>query len=331
MNNTKEHTKVCGIDVSKHWFDAYVLGDIKSKRYKNNNEGHSKLLKHLKSKVVMRAVMESTGGYERSLAEFLFENSFVVSVVNPAKVRAFSKAKGIHAKTDLVDAKLLALFGEELNPGQTELPSDWLQGLRNLVSRRRQLQELQAIEKNHLKAPLISEFERESIEISIKSIKNQVKLYDEQIVSKIKSDESSSKVFDLLCSFKGIGAISASVIIAYVPELGVLDRKKIAAIVGLVPYEKSSGLKLNGRGSIYGGRKQVRDSLYMAVISAIRTNRLIKRHYLNLKSKGKPHKVAIIACMRKMLITLNAIARDEKPWDEQRFTINKQEYGALAK
>jgi transposase len=323
MNNSKNN--YCGIDVSKDWYDAYSYNNEKLKSFSNNSKGHNELIKFIGKKKNNHIIMEYTGGYENSLSKKLWESDIKFSIIHPNKVRSFGKAEGVHAKTDFIDAKLLALFGVKMTPKITVLPEPKIESLKNLVARRRQLVDFMVMEKNHSKAPKVEAAQNKSISAIYKALEEEEKLVNKDILSLIEANSNLNHKYETLTSFKGIGAVAASTILAYLPELGELERNQIASLVGVAPYKKESGTKNSSSTSISGGRKIVRDVLYMCTITSIRSNEVIRQKYLNLLSKGKPKKVCIIACLRKIVITLNALIRDDELWDENKFSKSKEQ------
>lgn len=320
----------CGVDISKDWYDVRLSDKTETLRFNNKPEGHKKFINYLIKQEVTQCVMESTGGYERALGEALEEQSISFSVVAPTRARAFARAEGVHAKTDPIDAKLLCLFGEKLSPKLTTLPSETIKKVRACITRREQLVEMCAMEKNHLQAPLTTESGKNSIKAMIKMLKTTIKEVEKEIEQAIEADQQLKAKSELLRSFAGVGPVTASILLACLPELGQIDRKTVGAIVGVVPYKNNSGINDSERGRIYGGRKIIRDCLYMATMSAIQCNMYIRRNYQSLKSRGKPHKVVVVACMRKIIGALNAMVRDSKPWDENRFQLSKDNFASQA-
>jgi transposase len=229
-----------------------------------------------------------------------------------------------------MDAKLLCLFGEKLSPELTTLPSEAIKKVRSYITRREQLVEMCSMEKNHLQSPLTTESGKSSIKAMIKTLNSGIKEVEKEIEQVIESDQQLKAKFKLLESFAGVGPVTTSILLAYLPELGQIDRKTVGAIVGVVPFKNNSGVNDSERARIYGGRKIIRDCLYMATMSAIQHNMYIRRNYQSLKSRGKPHKVVVVACMRKIIGALNAMVRDSKPWDENRFQLSKGNFAIQA-
>jgi len=301
-----------GIDISKETLDVYhqVLG---YHSFENQGSGFSAFKKWIDSLQGVHVVLEATGGYQRQLIEFLEGVGVLYSVVNPKRVRDFAKARGVLAKTDKVDARVLADLGMTLAPEATNRPSRDVLDLNELTTRRAQLIDLLVQEKNRL------EHVQGSILKDIKSlvsfITRKIEKIDEEIDKLIARSKELKKKADLLQGVKGVGATVCAILLSKLPELGTLTGKQIASLVGLAPFADQSG-KLKGRRSIMGGREKVRSMLYMGTLSAIRSNPQIKAFYDRLVAKGKNKKLAITACMRKLLVILNAILRKETVWDK---------------
>ncbi len=257
-------------------------------------------------------VMEATGGLEVPVAAELVAADLPVTVMNPRQVRDFARAMGILAKTDVIDARVLALFADKVRPESRSLPDARMRALRELVTRRQQLVDMRTMESNRRRM-LRSERASTSIELILDTIETEIHNLDREIKKLITKSPIWQKKSDLLKSVPGIGNTTASLLVAALPELGKLNRRQIASLVGLAPMNRDSGT-LRGHRTIIGGRRMVRTALYMPTICAIRFNPLIKRFYDRLRTAGKPPKVAITACMRKLLILLNAIVRNNTPW-----------------
>jgi transposase len=253
--------------------------------------------------------MEGTGGLEKLVAMHLAKAALPVAVVNPRQTRNFALALGCLAKTDEIDAEVLARFAEATKPEPRFIPDDDRLELKELAHRRRQLLVMLNMEQNRLSRTWTAPA-RASIQAMIESLKLQLKQLDNEINRKIESSPIWRIQDDLLQGIKGVGAATASYLIASLPELGHLNRREIVSLVGLAPFNVDSG-KLRGRRSIRGGRSDVRKSIYMATLVACRWNPTIKAFYEKLLAAGKVKKVAIVACMRKLLIILNAIMKQE--------------------
>lgn len=308
---------VVGIDIAKQTFDAAIGIDGNIETFANDDGGHDALLAKLADKAVDLIVMEATGGLERDLACALQAAGYAVAVVNPRQARDFAKAMGYLAKTDRIDAKALAELAQVLSR-HTErerfvsvLPTPEQQTLQALVARRRQLVAMRVAE--HQRLSVSHAAARKSIEAMIEAIRAQLDEVEAALASHI--DTHHAELANRLASVRGIGPATTASLIAEVPELGRLSRREISALVGVAPFNRDSG-QMRGKRAIFGGRGQVRRSLYMAALVAIRFNAVIKRFYDHLVVAGKPKKVAIVACMRKLLTILNAMVRTGKSWDD---------------
>lgn len=310
-------TIVIGIDIAKHTFDAAigVTGPIKT--FANDDSGHEALLAELLGKEVELIAMEATGGLERNLACACQAAGFAVAVINPRQARDFAKAMGHLAKTDRIDARALAELAQVLNQHPererfvTVLPTHEQQVLQALVARRRQLVAMHVAERHRL--PVSHAVARKSIKAMIAAIRTQLDEVEAELAKHI--DTHHAELGRQLASVRGIGPATTATLIADVPELGHLSRRKISALIGLAPFNRDSG-QMRGKRAIFGGRAEVRSGLYMAALVAIRNNDVIKRFYERLVTAGKPKKVAIVACMRKLLTILNAMVRTGKSWDD---------------
>jgi transposase len=302
-----------GIDVSKKWLDIAVLPSGETWRTENNEAGIGILLQKLEplKREIQRIIAEATGGYEAMAVAQLYTARFPISRVNPGRVREFARSVGQLAKTDKLDAKILARFGEAVQPALTCLPTQEEQALSALVERRKQLLDIQTAEKNRLDlAPLQL---HTSLKDHLQWLKRELKKLDKEIEQFIDSRPEFKHKNGLLQSVPGIGKTTAAKLIADVPELGKCDRKEIAALIGTAPFNHDSGYK-KGKRSIQGGRADVRQILYMATLAATRFNPVIKAFYNRLRQAGKKNKVALVACMRKLITILNAIVARQIPW-----------------
>lgn len=306
-----------GIDVAKAHVDVWVLG-VKSdaQRFDNDAEGHSVLAALLRPLGVGLVVMEATGGYEAALACALQATGLPVAVVNPRQARNFAKSMGRLAKTDTVDARMLAELAavlvrrDDLARFLRPLADDRQQWLAALVTRRRQLLTMLHSERQRLQ--ITPQKLHPSIEAIVAAIKAQLDEIEAQMVDHV--SEYFGELDRLLQSASGIGPVASATLIAELPELGRLNRREIAALVGVAPMANDSG-NSKGRRRVQGGRFEIRRVLYMATLTAARYNPAIKAFYERLKAAGKLPKVALIACMRKLLTTLNAMVRTSKHWD----------------
>ncbi len=302
-----------GIDVSKAWLDVAVEASGEYWRVENNDRsiiGLSKRLLELKPKCI---VVEATGGYEAKLVKGLCEDQLPVARVNPGRVRRFAQGLNWLAKTDKIDANLLSRFAEKANPRLIKLPTESEKRLVALVKRRKQVLDMLVSEHNRLETadPDISPYIQESIIM----LQKQVDELDQAIRSLIDHTPDLKGKCDLLLSVPGVGAVTASTLTSQLPELGTCNRKEIATLVGVAPFSHDSGKK-RGKRVIKGGRPAIRRVLYMATLSATRFNPIIRRFYDHLISIGKETKVALVACMRKLLTILNAMIRDHHCWNQ---------------
>ncbi len=310
-----------GIDVSKSHLDVAVYPSGEQHRWDNDDSGIEKLIKFVKSLPVALIVLESTGGYESLAASILSANALPVVVVNPRQVRSFAKATGKLAKTDQIDAHSIAHFASAVRPEQRQLKDEHMQLLTALNTRRRQIVSMLVAEKNRLyTAPKANQ---KNISQHIKWLEKNLDQIDKDIQKQIRNSPIWRENDDILRSYKGIGSVSSTTLLSDLPELGKLGSKKIAALAGLAPFNCDSG-QYRGRRRIWGGRSHVRKTLYMATISAKRFNPQIKAFYDRLTDSGKPHKVAMTACMRKMLITLNAMLKNKTYWSHEYKTLDFQ-------
>lgn len=300
-----------GIDVSKERLDVFVNVTGKAWSVSNSPKGWSELVQELVPLKPALVVLESTGGYEAQALAELYYAGLPVARVNPGRVREFAKSIGQLAKTDQLDARLLTRFAEAVRPEPARLADEDEQQLAALVNRRRQLLEMHVAEQNRLyTAP---QSMRERINYHLEWLKNEIRMLEAEIDDFIQGSPMWREKGDLLRSVPGVGGITAFTLLAELPELGTLDRKQIAALVGVAPLNRDSGRR-SGKRRIYGGRASVRTTLYMATLTAIRCNPVIRAFYHRLLKVGKVKKVAIVACMRKLLTILNAIVRHHLPW-----------------
>ena len=311
MAETTNSTNI-GIDVSKDWLDIVVLPNGETWRTENTAEKIGVLIKRLEKLNPERIVIEATGGYERLVTSMLYVAQLPVCRVNPRRVRYYARSVGQLAKTDKLDAKVLARFGEAVKPAFTKLPTEQEELLSALLTRREQLLAILVAERNRMgTAPTQI---RPSLNEHITWLKRQLKELDQEIASFINNTPELKEKDELLQEVEGVGKKTSAKLIADVPELGACDRKQIAALVGTAPYNQDSGNK-KGQRSISGGRPDVRSVLYMSTLTATRFNPVIKEFYQRLLKAGKKKKVALVACMRKLLTILNAILRDRKHWN----------------
>lgn len=300
-----------GIDVSKQHLDAAVAPTGQVWQVANDESGIAQLVSALQGLGVTLVVLEATGGLEVPLTAALTMAGVPVAVVNPRQARDFAKATGRLAKTDRIDAQVLARFAEAVKPEPRALPSEEAQELAALVARRRQLTEMLVMEQNRLtSAPYAL---RRELQAHVEWLKQRLKDNDEALRKLLKASPLWREKDNLLQSVPGVGPIASATLLARLPELGRLNRKQIAALVGVAPLNCDSG-KMKGQRHIWGGRADVREALYMAALTATRFNPALKSFYERLLKAGKPKKVALTAVMRKLLTMVNAMMRDNSPW-----------------
>lgn len=300
-----------GIDVAKDKLDVAELGQKATREALNTKRGITGLVKkmcQLKPKLI---VVEATGGYEEALVLSLFAAGLPVALVSPQRVRQYAKARGLLAKTDKLDAQNLAEYGKNIQPRLFVAKSEEGRRLSAIIGRRRQLADMQKAEKNRLRTAYLEM--RGSIQTVIDCLETEIKYLDAEMRKFMKEHADFGEREKLLRSAKSIGPVTAATLLADLPELGKLDRKQIAALVGVAPMNHDSGKK-RGYRKTKGGRPEVRSVLYMSALSAIRYNPTIKAQYEQLVKRGKEKKVAITACMHKMLTILNAMMRDQLPF-----------------
>ncbi len=301
-----------GIDVAKDKFDLAVDGQADVVTFANDAVGIALLIQRLGPMRPRLIVVEATGGYERAILHAALEASLPIARVQPGRVRHFAKAQGLLAKSDAIDARLLALYARCIQPAVTEKRSKNQLELNALLVLRRQLIDTRTAHTNQLKMA-DSDFVHKTLAKLLRQIHDRIKQVEKRIARLIDSDDDLAGRRDLLLSVPGVGKTTAATLAAQLPELGKIDRCQISALVGVAPYDRDSG-KWKGRRSIYAGRAAVRSVLYMATITAIRCNPTIRRFAERLKKAGKMPKVVITACMRKLLTILNAMARDSITW-----------------
>lgn len=300
-----------GIDISKTRLDVAIGQTGETWSAGNEAVGIEKTVEHLQRLEPRLVVVESTGGLEKTLLRALHQGHIRFALVNPRRVREFARSVGLLAKTDKLDARLLARFAEAIQPAPTPLPSEAEQLLSALIDRRCQLVDFRTAETNRLASahPAV----RPSIQQLLQELAKKITELEEQIEQLIAQQAAFQHKAELLRSVPGIGPMTSAVLLADLSELGRLDRKKLAALVGVAPFNNDSG-RHRGKRRTQGGRTTVRTVLYMATISASRFNPVIKAFYTQLLKRGKLKKVALVACMRKMLTILNAMIRTDTPW-----------------
>jgi transposase len=302
-----------GIDVSKAVLDVAVIPTEQKWSVANSHEGMQQLVQKLKELRVTLVVLEASGGLERRAVAALAGAGLAVVAVNPRQVRDFAKATGKLAKTDAIDAAVLALFAERIRPEPRPLKDAQVQELEALVVRRRQVVEMITAEKNRLSAAPPSKQVRTAIGRTIEWLQKQLDENDRDLEKAVNSSGIWREKEQLLRTVPGVGKVLSRTLLSHVPELGTLTRKQIAALIGVAPLNRDSGT-LTRRRCVWGGRAQVRQALYMSALVAARFNPVIRGFYERLVARGKLKKVALIACMRKLLTILNAMVSAKTPW-----------------
>jgi transposase len=316
VTSTTAKPQWVGIDVSKATLDVHVRPSEAHWQVANRQAAWDALAEQLSALAPERIVLEASGGYEAALVAVLVERELPVVVANPRQVRDFARAIGQFAKTDRIDAQVLARFGEAIQPEVRALPDATTRAIRALVSRRRQLQEMLTAEQNRLVSAAVQnapEPLRDQLGEHIDWLRRQLTDLDNDLRRQLQDSPVWRAREDLLRTIPGIGPVTSAALLSHVPELGQLDRKAIAKLVGVAPLNDDSGT-LHGRRHIWGGRSAVRATLYMAALVATRHNPSIRDFYTRLRRAGKAAKVALVACMRKLLVLCNSVLRAKTPW-----------------
>ncbi len=302
-----------GIDMAKQSFDVAGLEGTAVHKLPNSADGHQQLIALLPVPRTCLVVVESTGGYEQPLVIALATAEHLVAVVNPKQIRYYAKSRNVLAKTDRIDARIIADFARERQPLPKAYNADQ-EHLQALIVRRRQVVEHRTAERNRKHQTQFADVAR-SLQQSIDAATKEIRRLDKQILERVKSDDDWRERFERARSTPGVGATVAAGLVAELPELGQLSREKIASLAGLAPMNRDSGA-FRGQRRIQGGRSGVRRLLYMAVLSGLRRNPVIRRYYARLKQKGKSSQVAMTACMRKLLVILNTMFKNRTNWGE---------------
>ena len=300
-----------GIDVAKEELVVAVLPSGESFTEVNDERAVMRLVKRLSALRCERIVLEASGGYETLVVGALAAAGLPVAVVNPRQVRDFARAIGQLAKTDPLDARVIALYAERVQPPIRELPDEETRALRELCVRRQELIEMLLAERNRLR--LASPATRPEIAGHVDYLLKRIKQIDRDLDQAVRNSPLWRKKGELLTSVPGVGRVSRAVLLGLLPELGRLNRAESAALLGVAPYNRDSGA-LRGRRMIRGGRPRVRRVLYVATVAAVRCNPVLRAYYLRLRAAGKPIKVALVATMRKLITILNAILKTNTPW-----------------
>jgi transposase len=302
-----------GIDVAKHSLDVCLASEDRLFTIPNNAAGFRQLLDELPATGSCLVVIEATGGYQHRVVGALVAAGHTVAVVNPRQVRDFARSLGILAKTDRLDARVIARFGQHAQPRPVEIGSEKQGELRELVTRRRQLIELRTAEQNRLETTT-TKLVRKNVRHLIEELDKQIRQLEDAIGQLVESEPELSSKAALWESVPGVGPVTITSLLVDLPELGRLNRQQVAALVGVAPFNRDSG-KFHGRRAIWGGRSAVRSVLYMAALTARRFNPLIRAFAQRLEAAGKPFKVVLTACMRKLLVILNTIVKNNLPWN----------------
>lgn len=301
-----------GIDVSKAYLEIALGQEGSSLRVANDQAGIDDLLEKLQALPAELVVVEASGGFERPLAATLAASGIAVAVINPRQGRDFARATGRLAKTDRLDAKVLARFAEVLRPVPRLLPDEEAREFQAILARRRQLIQMMTAEKNRLGAT-VSKVVSGRIQAHVRWLEKELSRTDRDLDEAIEQSPTWRENEALLRSVPGVGPVLCRTLLAELPELGSLSPRELSALVGVAPLNRDSGT-LRGRRTVWGGRARVRGALYMGALVAARFNPSIKAFYERLLASGKPKKVALVACMRKLLVILNALMRDRTFW-----------------
>ena len=318
MTDTSLKIDYIGIDISKHTLEVALHADSKTICYDNTLNGIEKLLSKINTFKNPLIIIEPTGGYETLLEQMCIDAKTAIRSILANRIRDFAKASGQLAKNDRIDAKMILLYGKTFNLTandacfQRKNPE-----LKALMKRRAQITKIMAQEKNHLENTYHQAI-KEEIKEHISYLEVRIKRIEKEILSLINLDDELKEKYEYLTSIKGVGNVMSMLCLSALPELGHISNKQITALVGVVPYVKNSG-QYQGQARIYGGRADIRKMLYMASMSAIAHNLPIKKYYEHLRANGKPFKVAMVACMRKLLIMMNCVCKEKRSWQEVYF------------
>ena len=314
MKHTEAQNINVGVDTGKDFLDVHVRPLGEYFQVSNDKKGIAEAIKRLRKNKPTRIVIEATGRYETEFIIACAKANLPFCIANPIHVKRFAGAIGRKAKTDKLDAALIAHYSEAIQPALSTLKPDTMRHMADVVARRNQLLDMQTREKNRLQ--IMPKAIHASIKALLAVIKKQVKKMDDELAQLIESCPEYKAKSDLVQSMPGVGKVSAATLISYLPELGLMNNKQVASLVGVAPMNKESG-RYKGKQIIQGGRAQVRTVLFMAMMSAMQCNSKFKATYQRLVAAGKPKKVAIIACVRKMLVILNSMVRDGVMWEEK--------------
>jgi len=319
-NKSNGELQVIGIDVSKGTLDICILPSGETLVTSNKEEGIGKLVKKAKTIKAGLVLLEASGGYEALAVAALVEAKLPVVVMNPRRIRDFAKAQGILAKTDRLDARVIAEYGIKLRPPVRDIPEEKFSELNQLIVRRRQVVGMLVAEKN--RQGTAQGRVKKKIQAHIIFLEKSLNDMDDELKEQIHKSPVWREKDEILRSAKGVGPVLSTTLLATLPELGRLNRKQIASLVGLAPFARDSG-KMRGKRIIWGGRAEVRSVLYMGALNAIRTNPSIKTFYDRLVAGGKAKKVALTAAMHKLLLVLNAMLKNKTKWNQKKLILSQ--------
>lgn len=308
---TKQRKEYVGIDISQEELEVARWGESQTRQYANSVKGIKGLMKDVRAEQVELIVMEATGGYEYGVVTRMLRAGYPVALVNPTRVRRFAQASGQLAKTDRLDAQVLAHFAQAMKPEVWVLKSEVEEQLSVLMTRRRQLVGMITAEKNRLGTAKVQA--EDSLKRHLEWMTGELAELEEEIKTLLLSNPGYQQKVKQFLSVPGVGEVTALTLVAQMPELGLVNRQQIAALAGVAPLNRDSG-RYRGKRRTFGGRSAVRATLYMATLSATKHNPVIKAFYERLLANGKEKKVALTACMRKLLVILNAMARNQQAW-----------------
>jgi transposase len=305
-----------GVDISKAYLDAHRLPDGLARQFTNDRRGFGAMIKWIGKLNLERIVYEPTGAFHRCFEDALARAGLPLAKVNPLQARRFAQARGTRAKTDKVDAAVLAHMGVALQPGICPVPSKMLRDLKELQGARQALVKDRTAAKNRRKSLRVPLLKKQST-LRLRQITHSLEAIERAMLALIDDDRKTARAFEILCSIPGISNITAATLLVEIPELGTLEQKAVASLAGLAPFSRESG-KWKGKRFIGGGRKFLREALYMPALVASTYNPDMKVVYQRLKDAGKPSKVAITAVMRKLIILANTLVKNNRVWSEIR-------------
>jgi transposase len=305
--------QVVGIDISKHSFDLHLLPEGKTAHYANNSEGILQCRQFLLEVRPERIVLEATGGYELALTLDLQTAELPVLVVNPRRVREYARSQGRLAKTDRIDARVIAEFAQSPRVQLRELPKPEARQRMALLARKRQLVEMHVAESNRLEHA-VDRLVIQSLRRSLRNLEKQIARFDQEIAASLAADPQLQRKVEILDSTPGIAPATAAVLVTELPELGRVNRREIATLVGLAPMNRDSG-QFRGKRTTGGGRVQVRTALYMPMLTVVRCNPVLRQFYQRLLEHGKAKMTALVAAMRKLVTILNTMIKNNQLWN----------------